>query len=280
MRNYNFMFSAEVSYMKPAILNDISRCIGCKSCVYACKDINELPQKSEYDAGIEPGSELNADTWCSVHSAGSLNIKRQCMHCEDPTCVSVCPVAALYKTEEGPVIYRSERCIGCRYCMVGCPFDIPKYQWKETSPFVQKCIMCFEKRLQEGKEPACTQVCPAGATQFGDRDELIAIAQKRIEDNPGRYVNHIYGLKEAGGTAVMHISPVPFEKLGFKTGVKDKSYPALTWNVIEKLPAVIAVGGVISAGIYWLTSRREDVAAEERALRRKERMYEQEDQHE
>lgn len=266
--------------MKPAILNDISRCIGCKSCVYACKEINGLPRESEYDKGIEPGSELNADNWCAVHSAGELNVKRQCMHCEDPTCVSVCPVAALYKTEEGPIIYRDERCIGCRYCMVGCPFDVPKYQWNSTNPFVQKCIFCFEKRLQEGKEPACTQVCPAGATTFGDRDELIEEAQRRIKDNPDRYVNHIYGLKEAGGTAVLHISPVPFEKLGFKTFLRNESYPELTWDVIEKLPAVVGVGGVLMAGIYWLTSRRDDVRAEEREMRKIERDFDRESEEE
>jgi len=265
--------------MKPAILNDISRCIGCKSCVYACKDINELPAKSDYDEGIEPGSQLNADTWCAVHTAGSLNVKRQCMHCEEPTCVSACPVAALYKTEEGPVIYRADRCIGCRYCMVGCPFDIPKYQWKSTNPFVQKCIMCYEKALQKGEEPACTRVCPAGATTFGDRDELIEEARTRIRNNPDNYVNHIYGLEEAGGTAVMHISPVPFEKLGFKSGIKKTSYPELTWNVIDKLPAVVAVGGVLTAGIYWLTSRRDEVAEHEQELRDRLEGVSKEDDH-
>jgi formate dehydrogenase iron-sulfur subunit len=236
--------------MKPAILNDLTKCLGCEACVFACKEVNGLPE--------EPGAEkLSATTWTVVEKRKEANVRRQCMHCLDPACASVCPVAALRKTPEGPVIYDESRCIGCRYCMVGCPFGIPKYEWSSTLPRVQKCIMCFHKRLKEGRQPACTEACPTGATLFGDRDELIAEARRRIQAEPGKYVNHIYGLHEAGGTSVLYLSDVPFEDLGFKTVTSSDPYPRLTWEVLSKLPNVVSVGGVLMMGIWWITRRRE-----------------------
>jgi formate dehydrogenase iron-sulfur subunit len=166
-------------------------------------------------------------------------------------------VGALQKTPEGPVIYDATRCIGCRYCMIGCPFGIPRYEWDEALPTVQKCTMCFERRLKEGREPACTAACPTGATKFGDRDALIREAESRILDHPDRYVDHIYGLEEAGGTSVLYLSSVPFADLGFETTVSDSSYPILTWNVLSKIPNVVSVAGVMLFGIWWLTGRKE-----------------------
>jgi formate dehydrogenase iron-sulfur subunit len=236
--------------MKPAILNDLTKCVGCGACVSACKEINELPPEDR-------PSQLSASTWTVIEKHRGINIRRQCMHCLEPACVSVCPVYALQKTPEGPVIYDASRCIGCRYCMVGCPFGIPKYEWKNPLPKVQKCIMCFEKRLREGKEPACTSVCPTGATIFGDRDDLIHEAQHRILDDPDRYVNQIYGLDEAGGTSVLYLSGVPFGELGFKTDIQHSPYPPLTWNVLSKLPNVVSIGGILLLGFWWLTSRKD-----------------------
>ncbi len=182
------------------------------------------------------------------------------MHCLDPACVSVCPVGALQKTEEGPVIYEASRCIGCRYCLLGCPFEVPKYEWDSPLPKVKKCIMCYEKRLSEGKQPACTEACPTGATIFGDRDELIYEAQHRIADHPERYVDHIYGLKEAGGTSVLYLAGQPFESLGFNTNLQDSPYPALTWIVLNKIPNVVTLGGVLMCGFWWLTNRKNELA--------------------
>jgi formate dehydrogenase iron-sulfur subunit len=182
------------------------------------------------------------------------------MHCLDPACVSVCPVTALQKTPEGPVIYDETRCIGCRYCMLACPFEIPKYEWDNPLPKVRKCIMCYEKRIKEGKQPACVAACPTGATKFGDRDDLITEARHRIAQHPDRYVDHIYGVTEAGGTSVLYISPVPFEKLGFKVDVQESSYPKLTWEILRKIPSIVSLGGILMIGTYWVINRRMTIA--------------------
>jgi formate dehydrogenase iron-sulfur subunit len=140
--------------------------------------------------------------------------------------------------------------------MLACPFDIPKYEWESPSPIIRKCIMCFDKRIKEGKKPACVSVCPTGATKFGDRDDLIREARTRIEAHPDRYVDHIYGLHEAGGTSVIYISPVPFSELGFKTELSDEPYPKLVWDVLSKVPNIVGVGGVLLVGIHWIINRR------------------------
>jgi formate dehydrogenase iron-sulfur subunit len=239
--------------MKAAILTDLTRCVGCKACVWACKEVNDLPR----DDGAMV---LSAATWTTIENREGLNIRRQCMHCEDPACVSVCPVAALRKTEQGPVVYDASRCIGCRYCMVGCPFGVPKYEWDSALPLVKKCSLCFEKRLSQGLAPACTAACPTGATRFGDRDELIREARQRIDAEPERYVDHIYGLTEAGGTSVLYLSSVPFERLGFRVLGRDEPYPRLTWEILSKLPNVVSVSGVLLFGVWWIIQRRQSLA--------------------
>ena len=238
--------------MAHAILTDLTRCIGCKACAYACKEINELPK--------EEMGELNATTWTMVEQRAGLNVRRQCMHCLDPTCVSVCPVGALQKRPEGPVIYDEDRCMGCRYCMFACPFQIPKYEWDKTLPRVKKCIMCFEKRLGQGKPPACTSACPTGATLCGERDALIHDARQRLRAHPERYVDHIYGLEEAGGTSVLYLSSVPFAELGFPVQVEHEPYPRLTWQILSKIPNIVATGGVLMLGIWWIANRRDRIA--------------------
>ncbi|MFN3682764.1 MAG: 4Fe-4S dicluster domain-containing protein [Fimbriimonadaceae bacterium] len=238
-----------------AFLIDLTKCIGCEACTLACKQENGLP----------PGAtdKLSAVTWTVIERHGGVNVKRQCNHCVDPTCVSVCPVAALQKTSLEAVIYDESRCIGCRYCIMACPFSIPKYEWFSTEPRVRKCIHCFP-RLERGEQPACTAACPTGAAKYGKREELIEEAKKRIAENPGRYIDHIYGLTEAGGTCALYLSAVPFAQLGFPTIRTDTTYPHLTWNVLRQLPSVVSVGGVGLAGLWWITHRRMELA-EERA---------------
>lgn len=243
--------------MKAAMLIDLTRCTGCEACTWACKEINNLPRE-------DGAKTFAANTYTHIDRVGDVSVRKQCMHCEEPACASVCPVGALVKTAEGPVTYDEDKCIGCRYCMIGCPFDVPKYEWSSQVPRVRKCIMCAEKRVTKGEQPACAEVCPTGATKFGDRTALLEEAHRRIAENPDRYVAHVYGEREAGGTSVFYLSAVPFEKLGFKTKIQTESYPQLTWRVLSKLPNVVSVAGVSLVGLWWIIKRRDTLAEKHR----------------
>jgi len=251
--------------MKAAILIDLTKCIGCEACVMACKEINSLPKDTKTDR-------LSAENWTVVERRKGVNIRRQCMHCENPACASACPVGALVKSPEGPVIYAEEKCMGCRYCMVACPFQVPKYEWDNPLPKVQKCVMCYEKCVKVGKEPACASACPTGATVFGDREKLIGEAYQRIAKDPNRYVKHIYGIKEAGGTSVLYLSPIAFAELGFPHSVQDEAYPELTWKVLSKIPNIVSGGGAVLFGVWWIINRR--IRLEEENSQRKARKEE------
>ncbi len=233
--------------MKGAILFDSTKCIGCEACVAACKEKNNLP------AAIDP--KPTAYTWTVVERRDKAFVRRMCMHCENPTCASVCPVEAFRKQPNGPVLYDSTRCIGCRYCIMACPFGVPKYQWDRAVPIVQKCIMCPD-RIAAGQAPACASVCPTGATAFGDRDQMIREARARIAAAPKSYVPRIYGLEEVGGTSVLILSSVPFANLGLRTDLPQAPLPMLTWQVLSKIPDVVVVGGAFLYGIWWITNRR------------------------
>lgn len=192
------------------------------------------------------------------------------MHCEQPTCASVCPVGALHKTELGPVVYDEDKCIGCRYCMQACPFQVPVYEWSSALPRVKKCDMCFE-RQSAGKPTACAENCPMEATICGERDELVAEAQRRIKENPEAYFDRIYGLQEAGGTSVLMIGAVAGDKLGMPEGIGPEPLPVLTWRVLSHVPDVVSLGGVLLGGVWWITHRREEVEAAEGPYSKKQR---------
>jgi formate dehydrogenase iron-sulfur subunit len=231
------------------MLIDVTRCIGCESCALACREINDLPKDQDT-------TELTSTAWSAVLYESDRHVRRQCMHCVEPACASVCPVGALQKQPEGPVVYDETRCMGCRYCMVACPFGVPKYEWDKRVPRVQKCIMCYDKRVSKREQPACAQVCPTGATVFGERDEMITEANRRLDKAPDRYIDHIYGLEEAGGTSVLYLSDVPFTQLGLPGAVSQEPYPRLTWQILSKLPNVVATGGVMMFGTWWIVNRR------------------------
>jgi formate dehydrogenase iron-sulfur subunit len=236
--------------MSMGLLIDTTRCIACGACTAACKEQNNLPMP------IEPST--TAYTWTVVEQHAGVNVRRLCMHCEQPTCVSVCPVGALSKTPEGPVVYDSAKCIGCRYCIMACPFGVPKYQWDRALPIVGKCIMCAG-RVTAGLPTACASVCPTGATLFGERGALVAEARSRISGQPSSYVDHIYGLEEAGGTSVLMLSSVPFSQLGLRSDLPHRPIPLLTWQVLSKVPDFVMLAGVFLFGIHWITHRREEV---------------------
>lgn len=244
-----------------ALLIDVSLCVGCGECSRACAATNNLPESEE--------TELSATRYTVVAPVrnGEAYVRRMCMHCTEPTCVSACLVGAFRKTETGAVLYDEEKCIGCRYCMQACPFGVPRYEWSSLSPRVQKCRMCYE-RVAEGGSTACAEACPTGATLFGDREEIIRTARARLAENPGQYVDGIYGLKEAGGTSVLYISNVPFAELGLPMNVPGEPIPELSWRVLSQIPKYTVAAGVVLFGVHWITARRTEVArfeAEERA---------------
>jgi formate dehydrogenase iron-sulfur subunit len=244
--------------MSKAILYDSTLCIGCKACEGACAERWGLP----YNDKIAAEEQISAHKLTAIQTFGDKFSRRLCMNCERPACASVCPVGALQKTALGPVVYDAEKCMGCRYCMQACPFQVPSYEWDARLPRMRKCNMCFERQSQ-GQLTACAEACPVGATKNGNRDELIAEAQKRLADNPGQYHQKIYGLKEVGGTSVLMLSAVPFEQIGLKAGLPQEPLPETTWRVLELLPDVVSTGTVLLGGIWWITNRRNEVAKAE-----------------
>lgn len=236
--------------MAKSLLIDITKCVGCGECSRVCAEVNNL---SKDESGV-----LNGKNYTAVKQIEDSFVRKLCMHCESPTCVSVCLVGAMKKQSNGAVTYDYDKCIGCRYCIQACPFDIPKYEWNKTSPSVMKCKLCFE-RIELGKRTSCADACQFGATIFGERNDLIYEAKKRIAENPTEYINYIYGIKEAGGTSVLYISKVPFERLGFPVNVSKDAIPNLSWAVLSKIPKFAVVTGVVLFGIHWITARRMEI---------------------
>lgn len=245
--------------MSKALLYDATLCIGCKQCEAACAEQNKLP----YDDKVAAQDQQSANKFTVVLTKGDKFMRRLCMNCEDPACASVCPVAAIRKTPQGPVIYEASRCMGCRYCMVACPFGVPKYEWGALNPKVQKCTMCGFDRVLLGKQTACAEICPTAATKFGDREELIAEAKKRIQDNPSNYVPHIYGLEEVGGTSVLLLSSISFSEYGYPQNLPADPLPLRTYKVLSRIPDFVPLFGITLGGVWWITHRREEVAEAE-----------------
>lgn len=243
--------------MSKAILYDATLCIGCQECERGCAKENNL----RYDDAVNKERATSDHKYTYVaFGKGDKYMRRLCMHCADPTCASVCPVGALSKTKLGPVVYDESKCIGCRYCMVACPFGIPKYEWSKALPGVRKCTMCFD-RQSAGKATACAEACPTGATICGDRSSLLAEAHRRLRENPNQFINHVYGESEVGGTSVLLISSEPFEKYGYPIHYGSEALPPLTGRVLAHVPDVALLGWAVLGGIWWITNRRDAVAA-------------------
>lgn len=245
------------------MLVDLTRCIGCRACENACltrRGFSGLPIQNTGSGYGKGEGRLTYKTWTFIdhpeHSGGSgatkpVPVKRQCMHCLEPACASACPVAALVKTPNGPVIYRESRCIGCRYCMMACPFNIPRYEWSSgLTPKVGKCDFCSD-RVTSGLEPACVQACPTGALKFGTRSAILGEARGRRSARPERYVD-LYGDEVVGGTSWIYLSDIPLDRLGFRKDLPNFALPSLTWKALSRIPFVVVGLGIIMAGIYRL----------------------------
>jgi len=245
-----------------AILTDVTKCIGCFECVAACKEAhglaNDVPRKWHRNDG------LSARNWTAIiQKPGPHYIRKQCRHCLEPACESACPVAALVRTETGAVVYDPAKCIGCRYCMIACPFGIPRYDWEEPVPYIQKCDLCYD-RISHGQQPACTEACPNGATIFGERDELLAEAHRRIKAEPGKYINRVFGEHDLGGTAVLYISDIDLDFLAYPARSRTPALPATTAPAMKAVPPAFLGMGAIMGGLYWFCKRREKVRAEDK----------------
>ena len=244
-----------------AILTDVTKCIGCEECVEACQKANELPKEKPW-RWVKEIDDLSSARWTTIerkHSEkGDRFIRKQCLHCMDPSCVSVCIVGAMKKSPEGPVIYDEDICIGCRYCMIACPWEIPRYSWEDPVPYVQKCHMCYERVLKEGKPPACVEACPTEATIFGQRDELLAEARGRLAREPDKYIHKIWGAKEVGGTSVLYISDVDIKLTGLDAPVVDlEPMPHRTTKILHQMPLAFTGMAVLMGGVYWIIKRRQ-----------------------
>lgn len=261
---------AQEAKNQKSVLVDITKCVGCGSCTVACKLWNDQsyknPQTGEFENAHGVGVQLDSNTWTTVehlkvkHEGQSVwrFVKRQCMHCLEPACESVCFAKAFSRTPEGAVQYDPELCVGCRYCMIACPFDVPKYEWEKVMPSVMKCQFCSSK-LADGESPACASVCPTGALMFGTRQEMLKKAHEII-DSDSKYLNHVYGEKEVGGTSWLYISDTDFGELGFPTNLPEKSVPANIHGFTRFTLPIFAVGALTWTGVHLYSKRRHDVA--------------------
>jgi Fe-S-cluster-containing dehydrogenase component len=230
------------------MLYDTTLCIGCKTCVIACQQANNLEPDNRQDPLYMAPLSLNDRTKNIIKlfkAEGRLSyMKQQCMHCIDPACVGACMIGAFQKREYGIVTWESSRCIGCRYCQVACPYNIPKFEWDDNAPKIIKCELC-NHRLAEDKQPACCEVCPRAAVIFGKYTDLMAEAKKRLADHPDRYVNKIYGEHDGGGTQVLYLSHVPFEDLGLPV-LSEEPVPKMS----RELQHGIYKGFIAPAALY------------------------------
>ncbi|HAO19827.1 MAG: 4Fe-4S ferredoxin [Desulfobacteraceae bacterium IS3] len=252
-------------------LVDTTECVGCRKCEQACNERHGLdkPSESFEEMTVLENERRPDETSYTVvnkyypKNIGSLTwrnrpsfVKFQCMHCNDPSCVSACIVGALTKQPDGPVIYDAAKCIGCRYCMIACPFQIPAYEYgKPLTPQVRKCTFCFEY-IKDGGLPACAQICPREVMTFGRHCDLLKLAHRKMKDNPGKYVDHIYGEYEVGGTSWLYLSSEPFESIGFPklgTKVPPRLTEAIQHGLFQYFAAPIGLFAILG-GMMWFSN--------------------------
>lgn len=273
----------------PGVLHDITRCIGCRRCEAACNRVQELgsPDRPFDDltvldqsrrthhqaftvvnryapatADMATAGFRGGNTQPAVGQEAPVFVKTQCNHCLDPACASACFVKAFKKKGTGAVVYDESLCVGCRYCMIACPFNIPTYEYDQPlTPRIRKCDLCHQRQLA-GLPPGCVADCPKEALTFAPRNALLDIARRRIGEHPGRYIPHIYGEHEMGGTSWLYLSGVPFGAVGMNERLGNLPASAFTANVLETVPIIVGLWPVLLTGIYAI-SRRKDAAAEQ-----------------
>ncbi len=262
------------------VLHDTVRCIGCRRCEAACNKIHHLPKPEKPFTDLAVTAKKRRTTayaWTVVNkyevNGKPFFRKLQCFHCNDPACAAACFTKCYTKNPDGSVTYDGSQCVGCRYCMVACPFNIPGFQYDRAwDPLVQKCNFC-EERLKEGLLPGCVEACPMDALTFGRRSDLIKVARARMKENPGVYVNYVYGEQDAGGTAWMVLAPAAgatagplddleanassFKQLGMQTGLGNQPMAELTYGALGAVPMIVAFWPVLFGGAYAMTKRRE-----------------------
>ena len=253
------------------VLVDTTLCIGCRKCEWACNKANRLPvqplasfeDKSVFVERRRPTSAAYTvvNRYNDLRADGRpIDVKVQCFHCNEPACHSACIVTAFSKQHNGAVVYDSSRCMGCRYCMVACPFQIPAYEYENAlTPQVRKCTFCFDRIAEPHGVPGCVEICPVQCLTFGRRSDLIILAREKIRDDPDKYIDHIYGEHEVGGTSWMYLSSVPFDKIGF-VDVGTKPVPRLTetlqHGVFRYFVPPISLYAFLG-GMMWLGRERE-----------------------
>lgn len=243
------------------ILIDTTRCTGCEKCVQACKKENGLGKDRAW-RWQESVDSLSTSRFSTIlRRPGNHYVRQQCRHCLEPACVSACIVGALNKTPEGAVVYDEKKCMGCRYCMLACPYGIPRYAWDSPAPVIRKCTLCHP-RIREGRKPACVEACPEKAIAFGARSDLLREGHRRIAMAPKKYVQKVFGEREIGGTSVLYISDISLGFLGWKPEMGDSPLPALSWAALKKVPPIVLVMGGLMSGIWWVVGRRMKLAAQ------------------
>jgi Fe-S-cluster-containing dehydrogenase component len=267
---------AEARESRPAgaddvgMLFDASLCVGCRACQTACKDANALPADREhvpgglYDAPLDLNGSTKNVIKLAVQGDASAYMKMQCMHCADPSCVSVCMAGALHKLPNGIVAYDKGTCVGCRYCQIGCPFNVPKFQWHTAIPVIVKCELCRDRKDgRQGAGPACCEVCPRGAVKYGKRSALLAEAKERVKGSPGKYFeDRVFGEADGGGTNVLYLSPkeVSFKSLGLPT--LPKVAPAASAEAVQHGIYKLGLAPIaLYAAVTWAQFRAKAQAA-------------------
>lgn len=249
------------------VLVDLTRCIGCRSCEAACNREQGLPDPVLPFDDSSVFDEKRRTTESAYTVVNKYDIpgqdhplfrKIQCNHCNEPACLTSCFVNAYTKTPEGAVIYDPTVCVGCRTCMIACPFYVPAYSYSSvTNPVVKKCIFCHETRLKHGRPPACVEACPREVLTFGKRKDMLKLGRERIRSNPGKYEDHIYGETEVGGTAWLYLSSAPFDQVGFDTTLGEQPIISYVKDFLTIVPMVLTIWPALFAGFNLLATRKE-----------------------